>query len=124
MNPDVQRTRAYYASISAEELCQCAYCTNFYRQVRKAYPEAAAYLDRLGADIEKPLDTSPLEPGEDGMLEYVACQYVVFGRGPDTYRERIGGLEVRIAQSHPNTGISAEHFVVELYPVRLKWIME
>ncbi len=36
-------------------------------------------LAGLGVEIEKPLESSPLEPRCDGMMEYRACQYVVLG---------------------------------------------
>lgn len=45
-------------------------------------------------EIEKPLETSPLEPGADGMMEYCACQYVVLGSCEENYRHTVGGVEV------------------------------
>lgn len=88
--------------------------------VKAAYPAAAEYLAGLGVEIEKPLETSPLEPGADGMMEYRACQYVVLGSCEENYRHTVGGVEVCKARFYPETGVKEEHFVLELSPIRLK----
>jgi hypothetical protein len=61
----------------------------------------------LGVDIEKPFDVSPLEP-ENGMLEYCACWYIVFGSCPDNYRHKIGDADFGVVSAHPSTGIEDE----------------
>ena len=86
----------------------------------QSYPAAAEYLAGLGVEIEKPLETSPLEPGADGMMEYCACQYVVLGSCEENYRHTVGGVEVCKARFYPETGVKEEHFVLELSPIRLK----
>lgn len=70
---DAEKTRQYYQAMGPGEPCSCNNCKNYYARVK------AAYLAGLGVEIEKPLETSPLEPGADGMMEYRACQYVVLG---------------------------------------------
>ena len=67
---DTEKTRAFYSQLSGKDICGCAYCQNYVRQIRAAYPEATDYLSRLGVDVEKPLETMPLEPDETGQLEY------------------------------------------------------
>ena len=84
IKPDIEKTRAYYRNLGPENICSCAYCQNYCVRVMTAYPEVARYLDSLGVDIEKPFETSPLEPDENGYLEYCVCQYVVFGSCPIT----------------------------------------
>ena len=122
MDVDVSATRDYYNSITDSELCGCGYCRNYRLQIKSALPEVTAYLDSFGIDIEKPFETSPLEPDENGMLEYCGCQYIAFGNCDLEYRHRIGDVEFRIATSYPSTGIEQEHFVIELHPVRLKFV--
>lgn len=122
MNIDVFATKDYYKSITDSALCDCCYCRNYRLQIKSALPEVAAYLDSLGIDIEKPFETSPLEPDENGMLEYCGCQYIVFGNCDLKYHYRIGSVEFRVATSYPSTGIEQKHFVIELYPVQLKFI--
>ena len=79
MNVDMTKTKEYYAAIDNSELCDCSYCRNYRLQIKSAYPEVAEYLASLGVHIQKPFETSPLEPDENGMLEYCGCQYIVFG---------------------------------------------
>ena len=122
MNVDVSATKDYYNSITESALCDCNYCRNYRLQIRAALPEVATYLESWGIDIEKPFETSPLEPDENEMLEYCGCQYIVFGYCDSEYHHRIGDVEFRIATSYPSTGIEQEHFVIELHPVRLKFV--
>ncbi len=119
MDANLERNRAYYAQLPFGALCDCAYCRNYYSQVKAAYPEVTAYLQRFGVDIEKPFETSPLEP-ENGYLTYCACQYIVFGSCEEDYCDKIGDVELRKADSYPDTGISESHFVLELAPITLK----
>ena len=122
MNVDIAKTKAYYNSITETSLCDCAYCRNYRLQVKKAFPKVAEYLYSFGIDIEKPFETSPLEPDENGMLKYCACQYVAFGKSNSDYHHIVGDVEFRIATSYPSTGIEQEHFVIELFPVKLKYV--
>lgn len=118
---DAKKTRAFYSKLSSQDICDCAYCQNYIRRVRAAYPAAADYLSHLGVDIEKPLETMPLEPDEAGKLEYAGPQYIVCGTPEGFAETRIGSVHVAIASSHPSTGLEEPHFVIELYPIRLKW---
>ena len=120
MNVDITKTKEYYAAITNSKLCDCSYCRNYRLQIKSAYPEVAEYLASLGVDIQKPFETSPLEPDENGMLEYCCCQYIVFGNCEPEYYHRISDVEFRVATSHPGTGIDGDHFVIEFLPVRLR----
>lgn len=121
MKSDVNATKNYYASLSVTSLCDCSYCVNYRSQVRSAYPTVAAYLDSLEIEIEKAFETSPLEPDENGMLEYCCCQYIVFGQCDAEYHHQIDDVEIRLATSYPATGIEQKHFVLELFPIRLRY---
>ena len=121
MNVNLTETKRYYNFMAETSMCDCSYCRSYRLQVKSAYPNVAEYLTTLGVDIEKPFDTSPLEPDENGMLEYCCCQYIAFGTCEHEYRCRIDNVEFRVATSYPSTGIEQEHFVIELYPVQLKF---
>lgn len=123
MGIEIEQTRQYYESIKPENLCCCAYCKNYYLQIKESYPLVAGYLDSLGIDIEKPLETSPLEPDENGMIEYCVCQYIALGNATNELVGKIGDVEVGIATSYPATDIQSEHFVIDIYPIKLKWNM-
>jgi len=120
MDVNVSKTRAYYHSITEASLCDCGYCRSYRSQVKSAFPKVAAYLDLLGIDVEKPFETSPLEPDENGMLEYCGCQYIVFGKCSSQYHYRIDDVEFRAATFYPRTAIEQEHFVLEFFPIKLK----
>ncbi|WP_320611691.1 hypothetical protein [Evtepia sp.] len=119
MKPDMEKTRAYYSDLAPETICDCAYCRNYCARVKAAYPEVALYLESLGADIEKPFETSPLEPDENGHLEYCACQYVVFGSCPEDFAHQLGDVTVGPSHCHPSTKIDEPHFVLTLSPIKL-----
>ena len=119
MQVNIAKTRQYYLSLRQEDLCDCTYCCCYCNQVRTAYPNLAAWLDSLGIAIEKPFEASALEPDENGFLEYGVCQYVVFGSCPDDYRYEIDEVQLRRSLSHPATGIVEQHFVLDIFSVRL-----
>ena len=119
MDMNVEKNRAYYARLDQDTLCDCVYCQNYRKQVKAAYPEVAEYLLHIGIDIEKPFETSPLEP-ENGYLTYCACQYIAFGACEDDYDHKIGDVVVRKAVSHPSTGMTDQHFVLDVAPIILK----
>jgi len=121
---DKKRTERYYALLTAEDICQCAYCRNYCRQIRDAYPETAAYLDSLGVDIEKPFETFPLEPEPDGTILYADVQYVLLGSADDFVPPETEGVTFRVTDSHPMTGLEEAHFVLEASSFRLKWLEE
>ena len=123
MNVNISKTLEFYRSMDVQSLCDCNYCKNYRLQIKTAYPKVAEYLDALGVDIEKPFETSPLEPNENGRLEYCCCQYIVFGSCPSDYHHQIDHVEFRLAKSYPGTGIAEEHFVLEFYPISLDWIL-
>lgn len=120
MKVDRNTTQEYYRSIDPVSLCDCTYCKNYRSQIKTAYPEVANYLHRLGIDITKPFEISPLEPDEKGILEYCCCQYVVFGTCKSTYHHQIKDVTFRMATSYPSTGIKKEHFLLEFFPIQLK----
>ena len=116
----IKETKQYYDSLTAEDLCNCAYCRNYIREIRNAYPKVAEYLLALGVDIEKPFETIPLEPDETGGTEYLSSQYIVIGNTDGFIKTVIDTVTVDITDSHPLTNIDKPHFVIEIYPVRLK----
>ncbi len=109
---DMKRTQDYYEQLSYDDSCSCAYCQNYIRQIKCEYPVIAEYLQELGIDIEKPFETMPLEPDSDGYIEYITAQYIVCG-------EQTGFETITI----DSVSIEEPHFIIEIYPIRLKWVM-
>jgi hypothetical protein len=69
----------------------------------------------------QPLETSPLEPDENGYLEYCVCQYIAFGTSPQDYSHKIGDVAFCCSRCHSGTGIKEERFALDLYPIKLKF---
>ena len=118
---DKAKTRDHYERLPPDELCPCEYCRNYIRHIRGTFPLVAEYLDSLGVDIEKPFEAIPLEPDDDGMIQYIGEQYIVLGSRDGFEPTEISGISIDIAESHPATQLSCEHFVIELSPLRLRW---
>ena len=120
---DMKRTQDYYEQLSYDDSCSCAYCQNYIRQIKCEYPVIAEYLQELGIDIENPFETMPLEPDSDGYIEYITAQYIVCGEQTGFERITIDSVSIDIADLHPSTRIEKPHFIIEIYPIRLKWVM-
>ena len=117
---DIEKTKAYYKNLKSKEICQCAYCQNYVREIKKEYRALGEYLDGIGVDIEKPFEAMPLEE-KDGYIEYAAVQYIVIGSTEGFKESKVGETTITLTDSHPTTGIEEEHFVIEIYPIVLKW---
>lgn len=116
---NIERNHEYYMSNDSEP-CHCNYCKNYYENIQKAYPEVCSYLNSLGIDVMKPWELHSGEPDKNNIIQYFACQYIVFGTITEDYAHRIGNVEFGISKTHPGTNISEEHFVIEFYPVFLE----
>ena len=117
---NIIKTSEYYRQLTDDDICDCAFCQNYVKEIRSAYAELAAYLDGLGVDIEKPFEAMPVE-AENGIMFYCGVQYVVMGTADDFIETAIGDVRVFIAESHPMTDIGEDHFVIEIAPVYLNW---
>ena len=60
-------------------------------------------------DIEKPFETSSLEPDEDGIIEYCPCQYVVFGKAPKDFIKRLDDVTISLASSYPDINLTEDY---------------
>ena len=117
---NLEKTRQYYHHLTDKDVCDCAYCRNYVKEIRSSYPELAAFLDQLGADIEKPFEAIPIGPA-NGMMFYSGAQYVVMGSADGFKEPAIGDTRVFVTDAHPMTDIKEDHFVIEVSPIKLKW---
>lgn len=115
-----EKTREDYRNIREEDLCDCEDCRLFYRTFASSYPEVSSYLETLGIDARKPLETMPLFRNEEGVMVYCGPQYVIMGSPGDFEKTEVGGVSFKVTDSHPYTGIDEEHFVIELSEIDLK----
>lgn len=103
-----------------DDLCDCAYCRNYIREIKKSYPNLDLYLEQIGVDIEKPFETMPGEP-ESGLIDYFGVQYVVIGDKKDFLKTKLGEVTIDLAKSFPDPGIDCKYYVIELGPIKLEW---
>lgn len=120
---NIKKTQKYYKQLSSNDLCSCAYYQNYIKQIKCEYPAIAEYLQKLGVDIEKPFETMPVKPDKDGYIEYIAAQYVICGEHNEFKKTTINSVNIDIAEHYPSTKLEELHFIIEIYPLRLKWAM-
>lgn len=118
---DLEKTKAYYAALEPDELCPCARCQNYMRQIRSAYPQVAKALEALGVVVEKPFEAMPLAPNGDGTIFYLGPQYLVLGSRGGFQATQVSGVSIDFADSHPPAPLEEEHFVIELSLICLPW---
>lgn len=118
---NAEKTRQFYKDY--DDLCDCAYCKNYIKEIKKAYPDLAYYLDKLGIDTKKPWETLPGEV-VGGMIEYLGAQYILIGNKSDFKKENLGDITIDIAKSFPDPGLDCDYFVIEIHPIKLQWTVE
>ena len=122
---DVEKTKHYYQTHS---LCECDGCRNFYGQVRQVYPELAEFLQKFGADVEKP-DETPWW-AVDGRIEYTPFYTVIgtaaFSRACEI---NLGTMQLLITRGEdplhyiPNEQ-KEPYFVIGVYNLDLPWVLD
>ena len=80
----------------------------------------AEYLNKLGVDIEKPFETMPGEP-DGGYIDYLGVQYILIGNKEEFRKAKLGQVTIDLADSFPDPGIDDNYYVIEIYPIKLKW---
>ena len=124
MNVNLNRNFEYYQSDESLP-CECAGCRNFFVQIKEKIPEINEYLTALNVDICRPLELIWDEIDDGNKIEYLDCQYVVFGKCENDFIKKIGNIEfVKNTNCHPSTGISEEHFVLAFGTVVLDKVIE
>lgn len=114
----IEKTREFYKNF--DDLCDCAYCTNYIREIKKSYEDLTSYLEKIGVDIEKPFETMPGE-SENGQVEYFAVQYIVIGDKKDFLKTKLGEVVIDLAKSHPDPNLDDKYYVIEVGPIKLEW---
>ena len=118
---NIEKAREYYSHLTNDDLCQCDYCKNYSKEIRAAYPAVAEYLEKFGVEIEKPFETMPLDPDDEGIIEYIGAQYIVKGSSEGFQPHRVGNVGIDIALNYPSPNISDDYFIIEIFPVFLKY---
>lgn len=110
---DRQRT-AEHSSFVVSEHCTCAYCENYYRAVRGAYPDLQEFLSRFCVHIDGPSEMYPIEP------TLYLSGYRVFGR---VLRAGNGPMMVNGVPVTADIR-DREQFMLEVGEMPLPWVLE
>lgn len=116
---DIEQTKAYYAALERADICSCAYCQNLIDEISAAYPDVAAFLASLGADIARPFEVLlPSDPA-DGFMDYPAVQYLICGDSAGFQETKIGEVTIGISDCHPPASYHGAHFIIEAGPFHI-----
>lgn len=95
--------------------CDCEICQNYISKIKNIRPDIDAYFSDMNIDILRPFELVSIDI--DNKIEYLQCQYIVFGQCEDDFSVIINGMKFENAISHPSTDIDSEHFVLEFGPI-------
>lgn len=117
---DYKRNEDYYKDYVP---CDCELCQNYYRHIANCYPKVVEYLDSMGVDVLKPFELVPIEYEEKKMIEYIGCQYIVFGECDNHFKKNIDDIRFyNNIDTHPSDEhIKDKHFIIEFGPIVLEW---
>jgi len=111
---DFAKNLQYYNSEQSIP-CDCEICKNYYRQVEERYPDIASYLFSINVNILRPFELVWFENEKNNEIEYISCQYIVFGSCESNFTKRIGNvlLENNTANHPSDAHITDEHFILD-----------
>ena len=121
----LEQTKEYYASPA---LCNCAYCRNYYPQIRAAFPVLDSFLSEFGADISSPDEIMGVEI--TGHIDYFNVDYTVCGTIESLDAKEIelsDGLPLRIVFTNgfvsPNHQ-TGDYFTISVMGIKLPWVLD
>lgn len=117
---DYENSKKYYERFIP---CNCEICRLYYSKISECYPEIKEYIQSLGADILKPFELIPVEFEGERRIEYISCQYIIFGQCEDGFEKQINGVRFfRNDDNHPlDNDIKERHFILDFGPVTISW---
>jgi hypothetical protein len=90
-------------------------------EIKQAYPNVAQYLLSLGVNIERPFEALlPIEDHDNGYMDYPIVQYLIVGDSGDFKKTRIGDIEIRISDYHPDATYEGDHFIIDVGTFHIK----
>lgn len=113
---DKQKTQKYYRSDDSLP-CECEICKYYIENIKSLCPEINEYFERIDVDILRPFELVWIDI--DGKIQYLSCQYVVYGLCSDDFSDTVGDLTVDYCICHTDTQITDKHFVLEFGPVEM-----
>ena len=117
MKINMKKTKDYYLSEKSEP-CECIDCQNYVTQIKQKNSNIASYLASMNIDVLRPFELLSVDVS-DSEIEYLLCQYIVYGSCEDDYSTCIDNISFGKSNCHPPTNIKEEHFILEFGPIIL-----
>ena len=118
---DIERTKAYYAKMKREDICDCVYCQNLIDEIKQAYPDVAEYLLSLGVNIERPFEVFLPSDPVNGYVDYPIVQYLIAGDPGDFNETTVGDISIGLSDCHPTATYEGGHFIIDAGVFHIKW---
>ncbi len=115
MNIDKIKIKTFYGTYVP---CRCGDCKLYYSSIEKLHPLICAYLRELGVNPLKPFELISISP-DNQTLEFVSCQYVLFGTIEGDYKKEIDGILIEKDDHHPSLETNDDYFVISFGPVKI-----
>lgn len=113
-----------------EELCDCAYCRNYYKGFKSKYPKTATFIKRFGLDVNNPLEIMPHQYNKkDNKFEYTSYYPVKGEIFEDKININMENLQIFLMKgSHrnnpcPNPHMEEPYFLIEITDIKLHWTL-
>lgn len=122
---DIEKSREYYKTHS---LCECAYCRNYYAQIKDKLPKLGEFLDGFGVDVSKPDEIMSFET--DNGINYINVDYTVCGTVEvmgkyeiDIYDSLFLSIVITDGFASPNEQ-TGKYFTVSVMGIELPWVLD
>lgn len=122
---DLEKTQKYY---KAHSTCECAYCLNYYKQIKNKFPKLNEFLNEFGVDISKPDNITSVET--DKGINYISVDYTVCRNIKemgtyeiDIYDELFISIVITNGFVSPNEQ-TGEYFTISVMQIELPWVLD
>lgn len=122
---DFEKTQKYY---KAHSTCECAYCLNYYKQIKNKLPKLNEFLNEFGVDISKPDNITSVET--DNGINYISVDYTICGNIKemgtyeiDIYDELFISIVITNGFVSPNEQ-TGEYFTISVMQIELSWVLD
>lgn len=122
---DIEKTQEYYRTRS---LCHCAYCRNYYAQVKNRLPKLDRFLSEFGVDISRPDEISSVEM--DNSIDYLNLDYTVCGSVQsmgeyeiDIYDDLFLSCIITNGYASPSEQ-TGPYFTISVMQIQLPWVLD
>lgn len=126
---DMEATKSYLDIYN--EQCQCMYCKNYLKTFADEYPEATIMLQKLGINIDYPLEILDYFWNKNGNKRVYESYYSVKGELFEDktilYDEDAIITLYRYdtdAHIYANTGMEKPYFIAAVTNIELPWVLE